>query len=99
MMAATVAEAQDGGPGCGHSMCLFERDCLIIQAEFELDEARADRIERREAGRGRANVFGLSEGEGPLFEVILYSSDLAQRIRAGERLCLALQRIAVGKAA
>ena len=23
----------DNGTGCGHNLCLFERDCLVIQAE------------------------------------------------------------------
>lgn len=85
--------ALDAGPGCGHSMCLFERDCLIRQSEVELEGAIAGRQERREMGRDLAARLGLGADEGKLFEVVAYSHDLGCRIAAGELLVGALERL------
>jgi len=79
---------------CGHDTCLFQRTCLVVQAEFELFEAREDRARRRERGRSLASAVGLGDAEGELFEVVLYSSELPLRIRAAELLCVALDRVA-----
>lgn len=87
------------GPGCGHSLCLFERDCLVIQAEDELQACRAGREHRREMGRDLAGRLGLGNDEGRLLEVFAYSPDLGCRVGAAERLVAALERLADPRAA
>ena len=94
-----TTDRPDAGPGCGHSMCLFERDCLILQAEAELEAARADRLHRREVGRLLAEALALRADEAPLFEVACYSPDLSCRIAAGALLVAALERLADERAA
>ena len=88
-MSASVIRGTDG-PGCGHDLCLFERHCLVLQADVELREALADRARMRENGRRWARAFGLSEDKGLLLEVIAYSSSLPHRERAAVLLTEAL---------
>jgi len=83
----------DDGPGCGHALCLFERNCLGIQAEVELRAARADRAHRRKVGLLLVDALSLAQAEAPLFEVACYSGSLKQRKRAGDLLAVALQRV------
>lgn len=87
------------GPGCRHELCLFERHCLVTQAETELLDSQADRARREERSAVLALASGLSLDEGPLWSIAVYSSDRKQRIRAGELLSIALGRIADGKVA
>ena len=75
-------------------MCLFERHCLVIQAEVELVDAIPDRVSRRHKGRALAHTFGLRDDEARLFEVVLYSPDRDSRIAAGQLLCHALSGVA-----
>ena len=82
------------GPGCGHDLCLFERHCLVDQADVEMLDVAADRAFRRHRGETLARAIGLGAREGKLLEVILYSPSLRQRKRAGDLLSLALQRLA-----
>jgi len=63
----------------------------VDQDEAELVAARADREHRREMGQRLAHAVGLGDGEGRLFEVIAYSPDQAQRIRAADMLVAALR--------
>jgi hypothetical protein len=86
--------APDDGPGCGHEPCLFLSECAVVQAEAERAEAYLDRLDRREMGRDLAHKLGLSDAEGPLFEVVAYSPDLACRIAAGDLIVGALERLA-----
>ena len=86
------------GPGCGHDLCLFERHCIVLQAEIELLEARADRAYRLEKGLRLARSLGLGAPEGRLFEVVLYSPDLPSRVAAGELLSGALRHLAADAA-
>lgn len=92
-MARNGVIAPDAGPGCGHALCLFERDCLVFQAEAELEDAVAGRQERREMGRTFARRLGLGDDEGRLLEVIAYSPDLGCRIAAAGMLVGALGRL------
>ena len=64
------------------------------EAAAELLEVEADRVYRLERGRTLARVFGLGDAEGRLFEIVLYSPDIKQRIRAGDLLCVALRHVA-----
>ena len=89
----------DGGPGCGHDLCLFERDCLVLQADAELQAARINRRHRARMGRCIAALLGLGEDEGRLLEVIGYSPDVGCRIAAAAMLVGALERLAAGRAA
>jgi hypothetical protein len=75
-------------------MCLFERDCLVVQAEVELDDFRADRARRRALCAEMAIGMGLGTREGRLLEVIAYSFDKVQRLRAADLLVTALRRAA-----
>jgi hypothetical protein len=90
---AIVAQADDG-PGCGHELCLFERDCLVLQAEADLQAARADREDRARMGRRLAARLGLGPDEGRLLEVIAYSPDVGCRLAAAGMLVGALERLA-----
>ena len=83
----------DEGPGCGHELCAFERDCLVVQATVELQAARADRQHRDRMGRRMASRLGLGPDEGPLLEVIAYSPDLGCRVAAAGMLVGALERL------
>ena len=83
----------DRGPGCGHDLCLFQRFCLIDQAEVELLAAIADRAFRRHQGQTLARVIGLGASEGRLLEVVLYSPSLSTRERAADLLMVALRRV------
>jgi hypothetical protein len=85
--------ATDAGPGCGHDLCAFERDCFVLQAAVEREAARADRAHRLEMGRRLAHALGLGDDEGRLLEVIAYSPDLGCRIAAGAMLVGALERL------
>jgi hypothetical protein len=96
---STLAPPAAEGPGCGHELCLFERDCLVVQAEAERVEAELDRTHRAEMGAELADRLGLGPDEGRLLEVIAYSPDLAARIAAADELVEALWRIARGRAA
>ena len=80
-------------------LAAYERDVLEPEAEFLLAEDARHQRQKRETSERFARAFCLSPDLAPLLKVAVYSSDLAQRIRAGERLCLALQRIAEGRAA
>ena len=61
------------------------------EAAAELQEVEADRAYRLERGRTLAWVFELGDAEGRLFEVISYSPNAKQRIRAGGLLRTALR--------
>lgn len=88
-----IADRASDGPGCGHELCLFERHCLVLQDEVELEAARADRVHRREMGLALAHAIGLGADEAPLFEICAYSPDISCRIAAGELIVGALERL------
>ncbi len=85
----TPIESSDG-PGCGHAVCLLERTCVLVQAERELLDHRADRAHRLHVGRTLAHCLGLGGDEGRLLEVVAYSPDLGCRIAAADMLVAAL---------
>lgn len=86
-------------PHCDHDVCVLEPECLIAQAELELADAIHDTEARRERTRVLAYMFGLGDEEARLFEVILYSSDIKARIRAGELLTEVLEEMAKARSA
>jgi hypothetical protein len=76
----------DTGHGCAHADCLFERDCLVVQADVELEAARADRLHRRHVAVLLCQCLGLPEDVVPVAIVAMYSPSTVARIRAGELL-------------
>lgn len=82
------------GPGCGHEICILERDCLVIQAEVELEAARADLAHRHHVALLLCRYLGLAEDVAAVAEVAFYSRSLEARIRAGELLADELLAVA-----
>ena len=80
------AEVGHEGAACGHATCLFERHCLTVQAEVELDSARAERAHRRRVALLLCAWAGLHEDVAAVAEVAMYSGSMEARIRAGELL-------------
>lgn len=87
------------GPGCEHEMCLFERDCFVMQDIAEYLDAWADRLDRRAMGRDLARTMGLTDAEGPLFASMAYAPKLSTRLAAARLLVKALERQAAQEAA
>jgi hypothetical protein len=94
MSAVRNTSTAEAGPGCGHALCLFERDCLVLQADAEFQAARGDRQHRERTARYMASLIGLGEDEGRLLEVIAYSPDFECRLVAAGMLVGALERLA-----
>lgn len=82
----------DDGPGCSHECCLFERDCLVVQAELELLEARADNLVRRERGADLLHAMGAPLELLPLLLVALHSPAVRTRVAAAGLLQVELVR-------
>ena len=67
-------------------MCLFERDCLVVQADAEFEDAVADNAHRRHVAALLCRCLGLCEDVIPVAIVMMYSPSTVARIRAGELL-------------
>ena len=84
--------APDDGRSCGHRDCLLEPVCLIVAAELELLEVRADNLARRARAEDLLLAVGASLELLPLLLVALHSPATQTRVAAAELLRVELVR-------